>query len=73
MATVSASGVVTGVGPGTANIAVSGNDDYRYTVVIPVTVNGAQVYGAESVAEADAAAQEAAAQDFAVLRRLPSR
>ncbi len=69
VATVSAEGVVSAVGAGTATISVTAADDYRCTVKVPVTVNAAapaaEAQEAESAsAEADSAAapeaQEAA-------------
>ena len=63
VATVSAAGIVTGVGAGSTEILVTANDDFRCTAVVPVTVNAA-VETAPKLAEA--AEAEELPEDFIV-------
>ena len=62
VASVSDTGVVTGVGPGSTEIYVIANDDYQCTVKVPVTVNAtsAKMAEASEVAIPDEVITEAA-------------
>lgn len=60
VATVNASGVVTAVGPGTATILVTGDDDFAYSVELPVTVTSGTLSEGSALMESQNALTEEA-------------
>lgn len=58
VATVSESGVVTAMGPGTATILVTGADDFAYSVELPVTVAGGTLSEGSDLMESQEALTE---------------